>query len=516
MIFGEIILFFAALLSLVFRLLYVSHFNFAFTIDQAKDILEIRRLAIGHEMVFLGPSTSLNGVYYGPFWFYYNLPAFLLGKGDPTALVYWEIILYALVISSFFLYFRKKLPQFALISGLFLLISPRLLGATSYALNSNSAPAFVLLFILLLYHALQKKTPALVFWLGLLAGITLQIEIFGALMFPLGLYWLYRYKIKRKILYLSAFCLTLAPQIIFEIKHNFIMTKVFITEFAGHGDILGDKISLSQKIVDRLQHYLAELGGSFPFPAFIFVLALVILLYISIRLFRHQQKHPATLIFNLSLSLLLISAFFFLVYPYPLKDWMTINFVIPYILIFSVCLAEIWQTKRVVLRLVAAATISFAILGGLSLYKAKLIEKINVRSADPGSLANQIEAIDWVYQQANGEAFKLYDYTPAVYDYNYQYLFWWYGTNKYGYQPSSITYQDNAPEYIRNNNFYWLKQKTLLNGYSTFLIIEPDSKRPGVQSAWVDRYASLCLISNKVFPSMIQTQLRKPCPIKHE
>lgn len=502
-------------LSLGFRLFYVSHFNFAFTIDQAHDILEIRRLAVGHEIVFLGPSTSLNGVYYGPFWFYYNLPAFILGRGDPTVLVYWEIIFYALVVLIFFLYFRKKLPHFAFLFVVLLLLSPRLFGATSYALNSNTSPAFILLFITFLYRSLQNINSKSVFILGLLAGICLQIEAFGVLMLPLGIFWLFRYKVKKLYLYFLAFFLTLIPQILFEIKHNFLMTKVFLSEFSGHGNILGDKINLPQKIVDRFQHYIGELGGSFSFPHYTGLIFLqIIFLYIITRPRSKKENSSSNLLLNLNLSLLLISVLFFLVYPNRLKDWMTINFVIPYLLIFSIGIATIWDTKKFIFRLPVVIILSFAIIGGISFYNSKLIEKLHVRSNDPGSLGNQIDAVDWVYQNAKGDGFKVYDYNPAVYDFNYQYLFWWYGSKTYSYQPISITYQDNVPVYIETLPKYQLNIRQ--NDQPVIFLIKEG--RPGFEeeeAAWRHQFDGLCkmdeigLTGNIVVEKLIKCHEKK-------
>jgi len=69
-------------LIVVFFLLSGASFrdsNFAFTIDQARDILFIRQIANFHP-VLVGPTTSINGVFLGPFWYYFNLPAFIFSK----------------------------------------------------------------------------------------------------------------------------------------------------------------------------------------------------------------------------------------------------------------------------------------------------------------------------------------------------------------------------------------------------------------------------------------------------
>jgi len=51
------------------------------------------------------------------------------------------------------------------------------------------------------------------------------------------------------------------------------------------------------------------------------------------------------------------------------------------------------------------------------------------------ALGNQLQAIDWVYKNANGERFNVDVYVPPVIPYAYNYLFNWYGEKTYGYIP---------------------------------------------------------------------------------
>lgn len=469
-------------------------------------MLEIRKIAVGHELVFIGPVTSLNGVYLGPFWYYFNLPAFVLGQGNPAALVYWQIIFFHLVVIFFWWLFRKKQPAFAFFAALFFLFSSRLFQATSYSFNANTAPAFVILFIVLLFYTLQNKKPWFVFLLGLLSGLTLQIEAaFGILLMPLAIFWLYRFKVKKIRLLLLGFIITLLPQILFEIKHHFIMTGVFLTEFSGRGDILGRKLSLLVKLSDRFAHYYGSLPSAFPLgqlSATIFIC--ILFLYLSFA--------KKSLLFKINLSLLAISFIAYLIYPNRLKDWWSINFVIPYIFIFATALGSLWQSKKLI-KFTVLAIILYSFINGLIFFQTKFQEKLTQRSNDPALLQNQLDVIDWIYKSAQGKGFKVYDYTPAIYDYHYQYLFWWSGFKRYGYQPAQITYQDNVPEYIEDNKRYWQAKKDLTSDSPVFLIIENDDNRPEAQLAWLDHFKDLCSISKIQFPSDITIERRLPCAI---
>ena len=79
---------------------------------------------------------------------------------------------------------------------------------------------------------------------------------------------------------------------------------------------------------------------------------------------------------------------------------------------------------------------------------------------DASVYRNQLAVIDYVYKQAAGKNFKYVVYTPPVYDYTYQYLFSWYGPEKYHYSP-------------------------LVQANLAFFILEPDLQYPFRLSDWL-------------------------------
>jgi len=486
-----LLLAFIFIVSLAARLFYVSNFNFAFTIDQARDMLEIRKIVVAHDPVFIGPITSLNGVFLGPFWFYYNLPAFLISGGSPAGLAFFSILAFHFIILIFYLYFRKNNPPFAFWASLLLLLSPRLFEATSYSFNANTTPLFILLSLVGLDFALSQKSRLSGITLGLLVGLALQFEAaFGILLFPLALYWLIKSKTSTIRYFLLGFGLTLLPQLMFEIKHNFLMTKTFITEFSGGSDILGQRLTLTARLADRWRHYWGVLSSSLPLfglTPYLFILALVYLLFFKRSRF-----------FLINLSLIVLSLVLYFIYPARLKDWWTINLSIPYILITALALSRLPKYLFLII-----------LLGVFPFYLHRYQLRLAGRSNDRALLLNQIEAVDWIYRQAAGTGFTAYVFTPAIYDYNYQYLFWWHGLKRYGYLPEKLTYENDAPPYIENNQIYWQKTKPSQN--LTFLIIESDPNRPDRESAWRDGFAHLCQQKKETLTGDIIMEKLTPC-----
>lgn len=471
--------------SLSFHLFYVSHFNFAFTIDQARDMLEIRKIAVAYHPIMIGPTTSINGVYLGPFWYYFNLPAFVFGGGDPTTLVYWGIIFYHFSVLLFWLRYRKTNPYFGVIGTFLFLVSPRLLEAISYSFSANVAPAFVLLVLLLLEIVLRSKKPHSALILGLLVGLSAQTEIaFCILLLPLVLFWLIKDRVRLIRHFLIGFVLTLIPQVAFEVKHKFLMTKIFIAEFTGQGNILGDKLSISQKLIDRYQRYFGDLYSSLPISKLIIWLFLLCLVLVILG-----RKTPKLAL--LGLSLIIFSIPFYFLYPHIIKPWYTISLAVPFVLIFAGGLSVLYNSQRLAPKVLAIFLLVLISFSAYQQFSHRLEYKLTTRSADRASLLNQIEVVDWVYREAAGTGFKVYDYAPSVYDFNYQYLFWWYGSKTYGYQPISITYQDNVPPYLETLPKYQsnIRQN---DRPATFLIREGRSGFEEEEKAWRHRFDDLC------------------------
>ena len=109
-------------------------------------------------------------------------------------------------------------------------------------------------------------------------------------------------------------------------------------------------------------------------------------------------------------------------------------------------------------------------------------------------LSSELAAIDYVYQKAEGKNFKVYTYLPSVYDYPYQYLFWWHGLSKYGYLPEDYAYSPDKPPYINQKEKFDNGNHPESSGL-VFLIKEPDQN--GIRHLWENTFRDLPLISSE-------------------
>ena len=501
--------------STVIKVIAVKGNNFPFTMDQGRDMTDIRQMVVTHTPRLVGPTTSINGVLLGPFWYYFNLIPFLLFGGSPSAIVYWQILWFQLSVLLLYFVLQKQSRSLAFFTSALLLLAPFGFNTARYFWNANSMPIFTILFfasIVWSNSSANKYTRLLV---GLLAGLSMQIEAaFGVLFFPfLFVYYLFsREKIKNIFWSGLGFAITLIPQVLFELRHGFIMTKIFLSEFTGKGEMLGEKISFSEKLAQRGEHLVDIVRHTnhlpenlvFIFTALTFVFVLWFLLSRSIK--KTDKKIP-----SLVFAFFVFAAVFYLIFPQKLKIWYTLGLSVPIIMIDAVFLSFIFRSRRRLLRLAALLVIAATLFFSVKAQNDYFSIMYRLSGNNPSNLQNEIAAVDWVYQKAAGRGFSVYSYLPSVYDYPYQHVFWWYGTQEYAYQPSDISYLPNQPEYILRGNLAWSKKRQSGNDQLTFLIIERESEIPQRQQEWLGHFSKLCVSQQYTFPWNTEVRMLSVC-----
>lgn len=504
------------ILSFLLRLLPVLNNNFPFTIDQARDMLDIRNIAVGGHLTLIGPTTSINGVFLGPFYYYFNLLPFLISKGDPAAILYWQIIWFQLSIVSLWFIIKKDSPLLAILTAEILLFSPTFFHQNRFAWTANTAPIFVAFYFSSLIWLIQKNTIFRSFLTGLIAGMVFQIEAaFGIILAPYAiLFLIYRRSSFKTILFLVlAFVITLIPQIYFEIRHNFLMSQTFLNEVSGKSVILGNKLNFYEMIFSHFSNFAGIPHGFMQVPKtfsqYFFFLVLAYLIY---RFIKKQLQKNISVLFLLSISFIIFAFIFYAFYPYPFKAWYLSGLYIPYAFILAFFFKDLLESSRKGILISGLLLIFFFLSLNINAQINQIPGTKGYRSGDRSNIRNEVEAVDWVYQKANGAGFKVFNFVPSIYDYPYQYLFWWYGQKKYGYQPTVISYLENVPEYIQNNSAFIKNTKPLAVNYPVFLIIEKDADMPSRQYAWLGNFTNLCKIDGKVFLWETEVQRLQDCP----
>lgn len=216
-----------------------------FTFDQGRDLLELAALSKG-DITLVGPTTGIAGFFLGPFYFYALLPGFLLGGGSPVGVAYWVALIASVALPlSFYLAKKVTTPTGAWLTYLMLTFLPGSLHEARVIWNPSFAVPLLVASWWCLFESKKKSwllIPAL-----LLYGLSLQTELaYTVFLAPIYLWWVAIHsplaqKFRQQsetfkgyswpvlIASITAGVATLLPQLVFELKHSFIMTNAITT-----------------------------------------------------------------------------------------------------------------------------------------------------------------------------------------------------------------------------------------------------------------------------------------------
>lgn len=460
----KLLIFFALLIILGIgswlRLSGVISNSFAFTYDVGRDMLAAKSIVIDHKLTLIGSTTGIEGIFYGPWWYFFLSVPFFLFSGDPQGIAFFMGLIGVATILISYIVGRKIGGVFlGIIFAAFISISPVMVLSSSQIWNPNLIPFLVLLVFLMLHmlsfdskHKTSKaKYP---FLLGLLLGLIIDMEIVFGILYSLGIFisltFVFRkgLKIKELFSFILGLLLIFSPRIIFEIRHDFLMTKTFINAFIN-GSMLPKQFSIFDELFSRINSLLsawnATLTGQNSMVGFILIVFVFLSLLFFYKKIENAQKQFIQTIFIVIVIFLI--GFIFLnqaIWPHYI-----IGVPILYIFLLSLTINRI----RIALKKSWVIFFILFFLFWINLNPIQVLENITkpIWEGNAAVYRNQVAVVDYIYKQAKGKNFKYIVYTPAVHDYTYRYLFSWYGKKQYGYVPlqenTALFYVILEPDY---------------------------------------------------------------------
>jgi hypothetical protein len=470
------------IISGTIRFLQIKNNNTAFTYDQARDMLDIRVIAGFYDFQVSGPTTSITGLNLGPYYYYFNLPAFWLSNGNPQALVYWNIIFFLISAIAIYIFFYKRNVLLGFFISTIFLMSPQLFSVTRYFWNANSVVYFIVFYFLALWNYIENRNKKNAIILGIFAGLVIQFEAaFGSLCLVFSLLTVILSKSKTNFKnYLFGLLPWFLPQLAFEIKNKFQMSKLFIGTLTGSNQILGEKTIFDKVFTMHWQTMTPFFEGQFilHYGLGFILLVIALLLILFNKSYRRMGIYFA--------SFFLFALFYYTaIYHHELKMWYLEGIRVWYCFVIGMALVSITKYKNLFYLFISLFLIRSFYLTIID-QNSYIIE--NGNSNDPKNTLNLLRNIDWVYQEANGQGFNAYSYVPEVYDYPNQYLYWWYGQKKYNYMPESISYSfTQVPEYVRMQDTFYENTRPS-NNERIALIYETKS----TYLQWLDQFKDYC------------------------
>lgn len=210
--------------------------------DQGRDAIIAKQILIDHHPTLLGPGTSVGSMYLGPLYYYFMVPFLAVTYPDPVGPALGVSILGILTVAFLYLLGRDIVgKKGAGIASILLATSPIAVKLSRFSWQPNPAPFVGLVMLWFTYKAWKGKTW---YWVGAWISFVVLTQLhYVALLsvFPAGVLFLYdiyrnRKMASKRMVYFKILCISAAvflfsllPLAIFDIRHENIVRKGFVT-----------------------------------------------------------------------------------------------------------------------------------------------------------------------------------------------------------------------------------------------------------------------------------------------
>ncbi|EKD90448.1 MAG: hypothetical protein ACD_31C00005G0074 [uncultured bacterium] len=484
------------LIGFIFRLVMTSNGNFIFNIDNARDYVDVREMVVAGKLRLTGPTSAIDGFYNGPFWYYLLAVPFVLADGNPYGGVVMMIVLWA--IGGFFLLkLVSRWGSIAIITaGLVWAFSNYMTLASVYSFNPHPVTFLTPLFIYLLEKYLVEKKGRYLIGTFVLAGLFFNFEMNFGVFTPVII--ILSLLIYRKFTFLKraefwvgivVFLLFLTPQVLFDLKHEFIMSKSIIKYLSAND---GGAYNLAARFKLISDNFINTFIPTYFNQKNFVQLSLLIFFLILITQIRKKKIFDNKLVL-ISLIFILIPYIGYIFIPVTVNSWHLGAVCTATIILLGFIIGELNNLKKFGTLTALSILVAVGYFSYLNLID--FVSNFSKPNNDPSSFKNELVAIDYIYQSSGGKNFKVYTYLPSVIDYPYQYLIWWRGTRKYGYLPEDYAYLPNKPKYIGSKEKFE-NTKDIESSELVFLVKEPD--RIKQRHLWENNFRDLTTVKKEM------------------
>ncbi|RJQ37745.1 hypothetical protein C4559_03350 [Candidatus Microgenomates bacterium] len=432
-------------LSLVPRSVEVLSGNYLFGFDQGRDLLAVKSIVIDHKPTLIGSeigagSAGFKGIFHGPFHYYFLAIPFFIFSGDPYGGMVLMLI-FSLASITFAFYLARKLfgTNGGLITALLVAICPPLISQARFIWNSHPSTLFILLSFYFLY--LSFKDKKFIFLASFFASFIYNFEL--AIAIPMSIaviiftvLFLKLKELKYYLLLVLGIILPFSPMILFELKHDFIGLRGIYDYIFVHKETNVTVYLLQILLKEHFSVFIYNFFDTFPtqrlIPPFLFFLSVFfpLVYYLKNEKNKYIKKFLIFLLILIPVNFLVFALLRNAVYIYYLID---LN--LAYIFFFSYSFWSAFNGNNFLIKIYLTAVLLILLVSGIISAVKVYSYDINDYGGD-AKIKGRIAAIDYIYNDAKKEKFSLLIFSPPVYTYPYDYLLWWYGEKKYGYQPN--------------------------------------------------------------------------------
>ncbi|OGG26730.1 hypothetical protein A2960_00980 [Candidatus Gottesmanbacteria bacterium RIFCSPLOWO2_01_FULL_39_12b] len=463
--------------ALFFRIQRILSYDVPFNFDHGLTMLEVREIVELKKFRLVGPEGGIKGIFFGPTWYYLIAFIYFVFHGDPRSPAILSTIMNTLCVILALMLGKRISKIFGILLASFFAFSSYLISISA---NGFVVDVFLLINLIAIWLLLSAQNKKTLLALGLVASLSFHFEPVVAIGFNLALFIiLFRQirnlNIRYKMLLIIVWLIPFLPQVIFDIRHEFLQIHSILKALGKQGADLGGSLPLWSRIPDRLFLLIKQFYQTMGKNNLILTLTLFFYLTRGLLQIKHVKNKTVSLICYYSFLLWLIPFLYYtFLFPPGIKSWYFASFPSFYVLL--ICLGLFFSFRVKIIRFVSFVTIIFLIIvySQPSDYLQNINQKLS--SQDPSSLINELEAISWIYSDSKGVPFRVYNYSPSVYDYPYQYLFWWYAQKNNLPLPKDFSYRPQTYDYVPNKLSFTPLQKTGNQDFIYLIIQSKDIK----------------------------------------
>lgn len=333
------------ILLFLFLRFYSIQDSLFFQNDIGRDFLILYEFLKEGKVPLLGPQNSALPFNQSALYFYYLFPFFAISNMSFFSTLVANAVLYILsFIVSFFLV-KEKSERLVVLTVIFLIIiHPEIIKQNRYVWNPSFIPPLILISGSCLMVLLKKFEWRTYFLLWLSATVALSMN-YSFLPVYLSLFAVCLVKFKGKVHFTLLFILfslfvNFLPSILFEIKHNFLLSQMLFKNTILTGSE---------------SNWLVNVGGLLRYilPSNISFIPLIFIVLVGYYLWKILRNEGLDLNERIFLKITIISFLITLLAPFPIRSHyifgllILVFFLIAYLpnkikIIFSIILSIVW------------------------------------------------------------------------------------------------------------------------------------------------------------------------------
>lgn len=422
------------------RLVYIYERILPFTFDHGKDFLAIFHMWITQSPKLIGPWTSIPGLYFGPGWYYLLAPFYGLSNFNLVAGVIPMILLVLIQI-----WLVNK--YFGLSTAIMVTTLPVWLSISKSAWNPFPM-TFITWIVLIIMHKVDQnkllnKKLALILGISVAFGFHFSAAFavfYLPILLVIAIIRRWRASSQSILFLIAGFMIPFIPQVIFELRHNFVQTKAVINYFSNLGSHSSTYGSFGEVVISIVSEIRTAVTPDLNNEVLSLLFIISLMVGISIVLFRRYKidaKLQFILFYTVIFSIISIIGLWLIHY----NVW----YVLGLLPVWTVLVGYLIDQSHRIFKW--SVLVIFLLSPLIVLYRYQSRE-IPMLMASRQFLPIKETAIQKIYQIADGQPFASYHYVPDIYDFSYQSLFFieaWRGRPL----PTEFSYEPGVPEYYQ-------------------------------------------------------------------